>query len=118
MSEVDRNPPDQVESDKASELTLEQELDVLVSNDPEAPILATPEPDTKLSLKVPKGPELEGHFPSGVAFFAISTFAAIAFLYSPIAAENSHEENLSMLGLLFGTSLIAQTIDAVRESRK
>ena len=106
-------PPEPNASDTNSdvpEAALRKELGELVDNDPEAPYVVPQR--TSFFFGYRQWVKAGGHFPSGVAFFAIATLGSTVVLCSGISKTRAQWVNLSAISLFLGSALIAQGIHA------
>lgn len=92
-------------------LDLSEELDDLVSNDPNAPYLASRK--MSLAFQVKQLIRFGGHFPASVAYYTIAIIGSVIVLCSGYSEDSSH----NFVWLFVGSSLAAQVIEVIGKSQ-
>lgn len=111
MTKYEELAPQDAPAPEKTKEELLLELQELVNNDPGAPYLA----DRRMSLffQVKELIRFGGHFPLGVAYYAIGVMGAVVFLCSGYAEDPSRK----FVWVFIGSSLVAQVIEAVGKER-
>ena len=92
-------------------------LDDLTNNDPDAPYMVPVRPDASLGVWFKKLIGFGGHFPSGVAIFAIAVIGSVVVVCSGTAGSATQEQAPLVAGMFLGSGLIAQVIDTLGKRR-
>ena len=91
--------------EKTDEELLE-EFDKLVVDDPDSPYLVSRR--TSLAFRIKQFISFDGHFSSGVAYYAIAIIGSVFILCGSYTEDSSHK----FVWAFIGSSLVAQVIDS------